>query len=421
MFKFIHAADMHLDSPLHRLDAYEGAPVDQVRRATRKAFENLVRAAIINKVSFVVISGDLFDGDWKDYSTGLYFVHQTTRLQDAGISVYIAAGNHDAASRITRSLRWPRNVHLFSTHTPETFKIEKLQVAIHGQGYKSQTITKDLSESYPPPLADCFNIGVLHTCLTGRAGHEPYAPCTLSGLKSKGYDYWALGHVHNHEILSEDPLVVFSGSIQGRHVRESGPKGCVLVTVDDNDQPMTEFIALDVIRWHILNLNVSGIEGGYDLVDRFGEALDTLMNQQDSRPMVVRVIFQGELSVHDKIMGEVERWISEIRSAALTAGGGQIWLEKIQFHTQPPETGEEMERSDNAIAQLLRFVKFLEDDDDQLLAMAEYLQDLEKKLPPELKAGSEAVSLSNPLWLKEMLTQVAPMLIHRLTVQKGKQ
>ncbi len=225
MIKFIHAADIHLDSPLVGLERYDGAPVDEIRGATRRALENLVRLATEEHASFVLIAGDVYDGDWKDYNTGLFFVKQMARLKEAGISVYLVAGNHDAASVITKSLRMPDNVAFLSTERPETMLIDRLGIALHGQGFPAREVTEDLSIAYPDAMAGMFNIGLLHTSVDGRSGHEPYAPCTLDGLRSKGYDYWALGHVHAREVLSEDPWIVFPGNMQGRHVRETGPKG----------------------------------------------------------------------------------------------------------------------------------------------------------------------------------------------------
>lgn len=254
MFKFIHAADIHLDSPLHKLDYYEGAPVNEIRQATRGAFENLVYLAISEGVAFILLVGDLYDGDWKDYNTGLYFVSQMRKLREAQIPVFIIAGNHDAASKITKNLRLPDGVEIFPSQAPKTIQMDNPDVAIHGQSFSSPSIKKDLSANYPSAIPGCFNIGMLHTCATGKEGHEPYAPCTIDGLTSKGYDYWALGHVHNRGILKDDPLIVFPGNIQGRHIRETGPKGCMLVSVEDDGMPALEFKPLDVIRWFILVL-----------------------------------------------------------------------------------------------------------------------------------------------------------------------
>ena len=213
--KFIHAADIHLDSALHGLERYEGAPVDEIRSATRRAFDNLVDLAIDEEVQFVLLVGDLYDGDWKDYNTGLYFVDRMHRLREAGIRVFVVAGNHDAASQITKHLRLPENVTLFSTKHPEQAVLDDLDVAIYGQGFATRAVTDDISQAYPQGDPQLFNIGLLHTCLDGKPGHEPYAPCTIDGLRSKGYQYWALGHVHKREVISEEPWIVFPGNIQG--------------------------------------------------------------------------------------------------------------------------------------------------------------------------------------------------------------
>ena len=232
MFKFLHAADIHLDSPLRGLQRYEGAPVEEIRQASRRALENLVQLAIDQSVAFVLIAGDLYDGDWKDHRTGLYFVSQMVRLREAGIPVIAIAGNHDAANKMTRTLPLPENVRMLDHQRPETFFLEQSGVAIHGQSFATAAVLEDLSAAYPPAVAGMLNIGLLHTCATGREGHQPYAPCTIPGLISKHYDYWALGHAHGHEVLNREPEIIFSGNVQGRHIHEHGPKGCMLVHVD---------------------------------------------------------------------------------------------------------------------------------------------------------------------------------------------
>jgi len=179
MVRFIHTADIHLDSPLKGLEAHEDAPVDEIRGATRRAFDNLIELAIEEEVDFVLIAGDLYDGDWKDYNTGLFFVDRMGKLDRAGIRVFIILGNHDAASRITKTMPLPDNVTLLSTRKPQTVLIDDLGVAIHGQSYRSRAVTENLVAQYPRKDPDYFNIGLLHTALTGRPGHEPYAPCTV--------------------------------------------------------------------------------------------------------------------------------------------------------------------------------------------------------------------------------------------------
>jgi len=414
MFKFLHAADIHLDSPLHKLDYYEGAPAEEIRRATRRALDNLVQTAIAEEVSFVLIAGDLYDGDWKDYNTGLYFVSQTSKLRDANIPVYIVAGNHDAASKITKSLRLPQNVHLFGSSKPSTHRIEDPGVAIHGRSFATPAVKKDLSANYPPPLPGYFNIGVLHTCASGREGHEPYAPCTVEGLRAKGYDYWALGHVHQFEVLSDNPPVVFSGNIQGRHIRETGPKGCVLVTVDDRGRPEPVFKPLDVIRWIVADVNAAGAESGYEAVDRTCERITQLVDENEGVPLVVRVIIAGEAGVHSELGADTERWSNEIRSAVIDSSGERVWIEKVKIRTRLPEAEEPQRIADGALGELLRLFDELSSDRGQLEVLAGELRDLAKKLPREFKEGAGEIQLDKPEWLAGVLELVRPMLIRRL-------
>src|SRR3546814_2452354 len=132
---------------------------------------------------------------------------------------------------------------------PDTHHLPELSVAVHGQSFSTPAVTENLVLAYPPAEQHVFNIGILHTALAGRQGHADYAPCSVEDLRSRGYDYWALGHVHEFEVVSTEPYVVFPGNVQGRTIRETGAKGAVLVAVADGDVTSVERIELDVIRW----------------------------------------------------------------------------------------------------------------------------------------------------------------------------
>lgn len=214
MFRFIHAADVHLDSPLQGLELHEGAPVELLRGATRRALENLVQLAIEENVDFLVIAGDVYDGDWKDYSTGLFFRSQMVKLAAKGIPVYLIAGNHDAASVISKKLLLPENVHVFSTRAAETKEVADHPVAIHGRGFPNRAVPENLVKDYPLAAPGKFNLGILHTSLTGKPGHDTYAPCSEKDLSEKGYGYWALGHIHQPEIISQDPWIAFPAIVR---------------------------------------------------------------------------------------------------------------------------------------------------------------------------------------------------------------
>ena len=248
--KFIHAADIHLDSPLIGLSAYPDAPVEMLRTATRRAFTNLCNKAIELEVDFMVIAGDLYDGSWKDFSTGIFFCKEMGRLNKVGIPVYVLYGNHDAASELTRTLQLPDNVKLFDFRKCSTFILAELNIALHGRSFKDAATTDNLAASYPMPIAGMFNIGVLHTALEGSSVHANYAPCTIAQLHGKGYDYWALGHVHEYHVIRGESMIVFPGNLQGRHVRETGARGAVMVHLDAQGNCHTDRLLVDVLRWH---------------------------------------------------------------------------------------------------------------------------------------------------------------------------
>ena len=213
-FRFLHAADLHLGSPLQGLAQKDEGVARRLASASRSAFEDLVTKALDENVAFTVIAGDIFDGDWKDASIGLFFNRQIARLDRRGVPTFFLRGNHDADSVVTKSLLWPDSVVEFSTRRPETHRIAKLEVALHGRGFPRRDVADNYAVDYPAPVPGWFNIGVLHTAC-GRAGHENYAPCTPADLAGRGYDYWALGHVHAFEIVSQDPWIVYPGNLQG--------------------------------------------------------------------------------------------------------------------------------------------------------------------------------------------------------------
>jgi DNA repair protein SbcD/Mre11 len=335
MFKFLHAADIHLDSPLTGLERYEGAPVEEIRGATRRAFENMVQLAIKEAVDFVLIAGDLYDGDWKDAGTGLYFVKQMARLREARIPVFLIAGNHDAANKMTWELRFPDNVKYFSHRRSETVKLASPGVAIHGQSYSNGDVTENLAEEYPKPVRDSFNIGVLHTCVAGAVGHAPYAPCTVAQLAGKGYQYWALGHVHTAQALCEDPPIVFPGNVQGRHIGETGARGCLLVHVDERCQITREFVPLDVMRWSVCEVDATGALDMKAVMDRFMDRLRGLLREHAGLPLAIRVRVSGATGVHRELTAERMAIRERMMAVALDLGNGSVWIEKLAIHTRP--------------------------------------------------------------------------------------
>ena len=408
--KFVHAADLHLDSPLAGLSKYEGAPVEQIRGATRRALENLVKLCLAERAELLVIAGDLYDGDWRDYSTGLFFNKQMSALRAGNVRVVWIRGNHDAASKLTAHLNLPDNVRELSHKKPDSFLLEDLGVAVHGQGFDTRDVTADLSLRYPEPKRGLFNIGLLHTALEGRVGHASYAPCRLSALVDRGYDYFALGHVHTREVLSDQPWIVFPGNLQGRHARETGAKGATLVTVTDQQVSAVEHRALDEVRWHVAEADVSGERSLDGVLERVRESLNLAVAASEGRLSAIRVRVTGASAAHEQLVPRAERVTEEVRALTLDLAG-EAWLEKVELATRPVAQRAELREREDAIGEMLRGLSNIAHDDAALAELAEELAELKRKLPPELREGPDAIDLDSPEALRRLLSEVEQTLL----------
>ena len=416
--KFIHAADIHLDSPLHGLERYEGAPVDEIRNATRRAFDNLIDLAIDEEIDFVLLAGDLYDGDWKDYNTGLYFVKCMARLHKANIRVFIVAGNHDADSQITKQLALPDNVKTFSTRKPEQVILDDLAVSICGQGYAKRSVLEDISQGYPQGDPQLFNIGLLHTCLDGKPGHEPYAPCKIHGLRSKGYQYWALGHIHKREVVSENPWIVFPGNTQGRHIRETGAKGCTLVTVENAEITAVCHRDLDVLRWSECEVDLTDTETIEEVNEKVYQGLQQAVDSAEDRLIAIRLVLGGACSVHTELHAEIEYWTQEYRAMAISIAGGDIWLEKVLIKTKPSVSIDDLLERDDALSGMLGSIHAMELNGEFMEQLKSSVLPLRNKLPHEILTGEDSFDPTDDQQLKEALLDIKELLVNRLLMSE---
>ena len=367
--KFIHAADLHVDSPLRGLDSYDGAPVTRLRGASRQALIALVELALEQQVAMVLLAGDIYDGNWADFRTGLFFREQMLRLRRSGILVFMVKGNHDAESQITKQLPEVEGVHVFSAYKSETIDMEALGVAVHGRSFPHRAVPEDLVPLYPDPLPGRFNIGLLHTSLTGREGHDSYAPTSVEVLCDKGYDYFALGHVHAREVVRpSDPRIVFPGNLQGRHAKETGPKGCELVTVEGGVITAAEFVPLEVVRWHQLRLDVTGLSSVDALARHFvGQAHELVADARD-RLHAVRLVIQGQSALHRLEAEEPGSIAAAIQAATQDLEDTDIWIEQIRLDLQSPMDRTAMAGRADAVGEVVRLVDVVSTDEGQLKA-----------------------------------------------------
>jgi exonuclease SbcD len=356
--KLVHAADIHLDSPMHGLSAYDTAPVAELRLATRGALRGLVDLCRDEAADVLLIGGDLYDGDWHDYATGAFFVREAARLVEAGVRIVMVTGNHDAASRITKALRLPEGVTVLPADAPGTVVFEDLGLAVHGQGYATAAVLSDLSAGYPAPRSGLVNVGLLHTSADGRFDHAPYAPCRVDRLAARGYDFWGLGHVHERVLLNADPPVLFPGCLQGRSVRETGPKGATVVTFGADGRPVLQERVLDVVRWAVCDVDASGLADADEVLAAVASALGAAVDAADGRLLAARVVVSGASAAHAGLLRDTRRFAWDVRSAAGEVAGDAAWIEKVQVRTRAQGAAAAgADGHDDAFSELSRAVR----------------------------------------------------------------
>jgi len=379
-FSFIHAADLHLGSPFLGLSSNDEELARRVAAASREAFEELVDQAIGRQVKFVVIAGDIYDGDWKDTTIGHFFNRQMAKLQRAGIPVYKVRGNHDAESVITSAVTLPDSVKVFSSKRPETFLIPELKVALHGQSFANRAVPENLALAYPAPEPGMFNIGVLHTSCDGRPPHANYAPCSVQDLLQRGYQYWALGHCHEYEVVNTIPPIIFPGNLQGRSIRECGLKGAVVVEVEDGEVTGMSRLPLARIQWALISADLTGATSEEEAFEVIRGEIQKEVNLAGGTPVVFRMVISGSTSLHRMLHAEPGRVVDEVLAAANHCTDA-IWLESVKVQTSEPSTASAGQESPLASLDLKSMLDSLRESPVVLKEARAALEVIKGKLP----------------------------------------
>jgi len=382
--KLLHCADLHLDSPMRGLARYDGAPLDVLRGATRRAFERAVDLAVDEQVGAVVVAGDLYDGDRDDFQTAVFLQRQLHRLRDAGIRVVLVYGNHDAENEITRKLSVPDNTHILASATPETVVFDDLGIAFHGQSYGNRIVDEDLSARYPGPLPGLLNVGVLHTSLDGRPRHARYAPCTVEGLVRRGYQYWALGHVHQREEIKRNGVtIVFPGNVCGRDVGERGPKGATLVEYDGDHLTAVRHHVLAPVRWYHLTVDVHDAATVAELSDAVMTRLDEVRDASSGTLDAVRLSITAGARAVAEWLRNAEQCELQLRADA-AGGKADMWLERIDVRRAASTAPDAPDDARAAIAETLAALQAGEDGERQV---ADLLTGLRSRFGAEREAA----------------------------------
>lgn len=416
-FSFIHAADLHLGSPLVGIAARDPGLAARLATASREAFTALVDQAIARRVSFLIVAGDIYDGEWKDTSIGLFFNRQVSRLIRDGILVYTLRGNHDAVSVVTQSVRLPEGVFEFPWKSADTVLLDDLKVAIHGRSFSNRAVPENFATSYPAARTGWFNIGVLHTSCNGRPGHDPYAPCSLQDLVSKGYQYWALGHIHEYEQLHADPHVLFPGNLQGRGIHECGAKGALLVHVKD-DEVTVERLILDRVRWFDVTVDVEGLTDLNEVHNLLSSLIRPIVAEADAdsqpRLLLVRIHLRGCTALHGDLRSARDQLRDDIE-ATLQHCGQDIWLEQLKLETTELV---QVDAGANSSLDAFDLGPTLE-----TIASSETLQTDAKELVAELvrklPAGSSEQAAFGNLDLQNLISEARELLLSRSGAAQG--
>nr|WP_097104676.1 DNA repair exonuclease [Hoeflea halophila] len=340
-FRFIHTADIHLDSPLRSLALRNPELADLIGGATRQAFSTIIDLCISERVDALVIAGDLYDGDQTSMKTARFLAGELGRLANAGIRTFIIRGNHDALSRISRELVLPGEVKLFGGRA-EHVMIERDQgekpVAIHGLSFAQPTAPESLLPKHAGAVPDAINIGIMHTSLGGAPGHDAYAPCSPAELQATGFDYWALGHIHKRSVLTGSTTIVMPGMPQGRDINEDGPKSATLVSISADGSVSLEEKPTALAEFSRISVGAGGLSDWTDLAHTLSHALKQARAASAAPELVARIGFTGETALAWRMRRDADLLLAEAEERAAQIGG--IWVEKLEIGCTPPTNAQ---------------------------------------------------------------------------------
>ena len=342
--RFIHTADLHLDSPFKGMTGLPVEALRKLRESTFTAFANLIDYALETKPDFVLIVGDIYDGDDRSLRAQHKFQEGMKVLHEAGIPVFISYGNHDHLSGRWTRFELPSNVHVFDGEVEQAeLDVRGLEVVIHGFSYKERHIREAMIEHFPvAETREAFHIGMLHGSIAGDASHAVYAPFTKEALLAKRYDYWGLGHIHLRQQLHEEPPIVYPGNIQGRHRNERGWKGVYEVELSKATAELT-FIPTSEIIFERLEISCTGISHANEWFAACLEVIDAFRNVHPSGivELTMTDIDQGAADLFEK--STEQEWLDVLREF-IGESEPFIWVHKLVFAQQ---------RTDDAISNAL--------------------------------------------------------------------
>jgi len=375
--RFIHTADLHLDTPFKGLTRWNSDLSKKLKDATFRSFKNIIDLCSDKKVDFLIISGDIFDSENKSLAAQLRFFSELKSLSGKGIPVYFTCGNHDPLNSWMDTIDLPENVIRFDSYVGQfhTFKKEDIAIAdIHGISFNEKAINRNLAVDFKlTPNPAPISIAILHGTVGSPGPHENYAPFSIENVAGKGFDYWALGHIHKKRIVSaSNPTILYPGNPQGRDFGESGEKGCYLVEISEGNDPVLEFIPSQVIRFEILEIDLSAIGKIEFLQGKINETLENTENYNEEVNYILRINLVGRTGLHKSINDK-----AEIDALVELFNEGQLnqqyfrWIDKVYVNTRPDIDIEKVKNGTGFSAEILKNFDTYLDDDKKLAKLIE--------------------------------------------------
>ncbi len=380
-FRFVHTGDLHLDSPFVGLQDIDERVARELREATFQTFDRIVALCLEGNADFLLVAGDIYDGRDRSLRAQLRFRDGLRRLSEAGISSFIVHGNHDPLDTWAATLEWPDGVHVFDGDSVTAQPVERNGETIshvYGISYATQEVRENLAKRFRRTEDGPFAIGLLHCNVGDDTGHEPYAPCNLQDLTRAGMDYWALGHVHNHRILSiRDPMIVYPGNPQGRNPRELGARGCYVVEVDETGHPTAQFVAVDTVCWLWESVPIGELGTDEELVSVVERTCQRMREEAEGRSVVGRLSLTGRGPAYTSLArpGFVTGLLESIRE---TEGADDpfVWIERLEVDTRPPLDLEARRAGQDFVADLLTLTEGYRWDPEHLQSLRQHLEPL---------------------------------------------
>ena len=355
--RFVHVADMHLDAPFSGVRADDARVGAALAEATYAAFDRVIDACISRDARFLVIAGDAYNSSDSSLKAQRHFRMGMERLDEAGVEVFVTHGNHDPASGWSAGFTLPENVHVFPADRVGRFEVTsegRTIAAVYGRSFARADETENIALGYRRQDGDPFAVGVMHANVGGDPDYDPYAPATLDDLRASRMDYWALGHIHKHEVLARDPWVVYSGSTQGLNPKETGAHGCVVVDIDASGIVAVEHVETAQIGWAQIDFDIAAVGSLEELHARLTEVCETI-RREAARPTVVRLTLVGRSPVHpDLTRPGVLADLADGLRRDQAASAPWIWVDRVTDVSSPVLDIDAMRSGKDFAAELVR-------------------------------------------------------------------